>query len=137
TAPDFDAEQRAPEYYTQTYSLSEGEQGTIPDMVFQSTHCTKFPTPLFARGIGSDLFADYIEQVDLVFGHVVNDSEIGQVCMRLLPNPAQTLPTPKNIILMINDGAGLNQIRAAEYYTGVRQAYQDFPVTLYHSAYPQ
>ena len=136
TSLEFDATQKNPDYYTKTYSLTTGAQGSVPDMVFQSTHNTKFPTPLFAKGIGSNLFSEYIDQEDFVFGHVINNYEIGQVCMRLLPDPAKAYKTPKNIIFMINDGAGLNQIRAAEYYTGVRQAYRDFPVALFHSTYP-
>ena len=47
---------------------------------------------------------------------------------------------PKNIILMIADGWGINQVIATDYYefgkTGNVQAYQKFPVQYFMSTYP-
>lgn len=130
TGTDFDP---ASNDYTQTIHITEGQAGSIPEMTFQSTLPSKLATPLFAKGPGSEFFADYADQEDFVYGHVISNSEIGQVCKRLWP--LTPLAKPKNIILMINDGAALNSIRAAEYYTGNRQQYRDFPVSLYMSTY--
>ncbi len=42
----------------------------------------------------------------------------------------------KNVIIMISDGCGYNQILAANYYTGVaKQSYEDFPVKYAMSTY--
>jgi alkaline phosphatase len=46
------------------------------------------------------------------------------------------LPRPRNIIFMIGDGMGFNHIKAADYYFGIKQVYQDFPVCLAMSHYP-
>jgi alkaline phosphatase len=136
TGPDFDANQRHPEYYTQTVAIENGTAGELPDMIFQSEYPTRFATPLYAKGVGSDEFSNYIDQEDFVYGHIINNSEIGQACFRLLPDPATTITKPKNIILMINDGMGYNHMKIGEYYTGERQQYQDFPVALGMSTYP-
>ena len=133
---DFSSSAGHPDFYTKTIHVTQGETGEIPSMKCNSTQPTNLLTPLFAKGVGSELFSHYTDEEDFVYGKYINNSEIGQICMRLLPTPATTPKTPKNIILMINDGVGLNQIRAANYYTGKNQQYEQFPVTLFHSTYP-
>lgn len=133
---DFSSSAGHPDFYTKTIHVTQGELGEIPNMKCNSTQPTNLLTPLFAKGVGSELFSHYTDEEDFVYGKYINNSEIGQICMRLLPTPATTPKTPKNIILMINDGVGLNQIRAANYYTGKNQQYEQFPVTLFHSTYP-
>jgi alkaline phosphatase len=43
----------------------------------------------------------------------------------------------KNVIVMIADGYGMNQILATNYWQGTSQVYQGFPVQLYMSTYSQ
>lgn len=133
---DFLATAPSPDYYSQLIHVTQGTANLIPSMKCNSAVPTNLPTPLFAKGIGSNLFSHYTDEEDFVYGKYINNSEIGQICMRLMPTPATTPKTPKNIILMINDGVGLNQIRAANYYIGKTEQYQQFPVQLFHSTYP-
>ncbi len=49
---------------------------------------------------------------------------------------SQSLPRPKNIIIMIGDGMGYNAIQAADYFYGRKQVYEDFPVKLAMAHYP-
>ena len=133
---EFSSTAAAPDFYSKTIHITQGAQGTIPLMKCNSNKATNMLTPLYANGIGSELFSHYTDEEDYVYGKYINNSEIGQICMRLLPTPTSIPKTPKNIILMINDGVGLNQIRAANYYTGKTQQYEQFPVRLFHSTYP-
>lgn len=49
----------------------------------------------------------------------------------------ETLPHPKNVILMIGDGMGYNHIQATDYYDGKKsQSYENFPVCLAMAHYP-
>ncbi len=51
--------------------------------------------------------------------------------LNLFAQQANSLPRPKNIIIMIAGGAGYNHIKAVEYYMGMKaQVYQQFPVHL-------
>lgn len=55
----------------------------------------------------------------------------------LLAQRGETLPHPKNVILMIGDGMGYNHIQAADYYFGIKkQVYEDFPVRVAMADYP-
>ena len=55
----------------------------------------------------------------------------GLPALNMFAQPANSLPRPKNIIIMIADGAGYNHIKAVEYYEGMKaQVYQQFPVHL-------
>lgn len=132
----FSKTEAGPDFLTKSIHITTGTKDEIPEMKFNSTTPTNHVTPLFANGAGSELFADFADEEDFVYGKYINNSEIGQICFRLLPNPIQIVKKPKNIILMINDGCGYNQIQAANYYTGKTQAYQTFPVKLFHSTYP-
>lgn len=47
------------------------------------------------------------------------------------------LPKPKNIIFLISDGMGYNQVKATDYYSGLKaQPYELFPVKLAVATYP-
>ena len=103
------------------------------DFMYNSEHSTNLLTPLFAKGNGSSLFKNYIDETDFYLGSYINNTEIAQVCFRTMPLEKVT---PKNIILMINDGCGISPIKAADYYTGKRQQYEDFPVQLWNCTHP-
>ncbi|MFO7867763.1 MAG: alkaline phosphatase [Bacteroidales bacterium] len=136
TGDDFDPEQSGPEYYTETIHVEDPETSSIPNINFQTSTPTRFATPFFAKGMGDTVFSHFTDQEDFVYGPVINNSEIGQACFRLLPLPDESIAKPKNIILMINDGMGFNQMKLGEYFTGEKQAYQNFPVALSMSTYP-
>ncbi len=135
TNPVFEKTDKYPDYLMGNIHVTEGSVGETPNMKFMSKNPTKLPTPLFAKGAGSELFSGYIDEYDVVYGSYINNSEIGQVCMQLMPTPSAP-KKPKNIILMIGDGMGMAQIQIANYYTGKTQQYQDFPVKLFMSTYP-
>ncbi|MDR1761877.1 MAG: alkaline phosphatase, partial [Bacteroidales bacterium] len=120
--------------YMTTVPVSEGAQGELPDMKFNTSSATNLLTPFYAHGAGAEKFQAYTDEFDIVYGPYINNTEIAQVCFELMPKTAPQ--TPKNIILMISDGGGINQIMAANYYTGTTQAYQNFPVQTYVSTYP-
>ncbi|MEI7981031.1 MAG: alkaline phosphatase [Bacteroidota bacterium] len=47
------------------------------------------------------------------------------------------LPRPKNIIILIGDGMGYNQIKALDFYLGMNaQVFEQFPVQLAMATYP-
>ncbi len=58
------------------------------------------------------------------------------------PQPTTTLtPLPtsfaaKNVILLVGDGRGYNQLLATDYYRGAPAVYEDFPVQLGVTTYP-
>lgn len=134
TGTDFDKHAGTPDYLTKNIAITQGNAGAMPSMEFQSTNSTKHITPVFAKGQGSKLFHNYADEEDFVYGKHINNTEIGQICKYLLEeNP---YPAPKNIIFMINDGVGYNHIKAANYYQGRTEQYQDFPVQLFHATYP-
>jgi alkaline phosphatase len=54
----------------------------------------------------------------------------------ILAQSPEPLPHPKNVILMIGDGMGYNQVRAADLYFHSRAAQEDFPVRLAMATYP-
>lgn len=99
------------------------------DIQFNSEHATNLLTPLFAKGNGTELLQNYIDETDFVLGSYVSNTEIAQTIFRLMPNEQKT---PKNIILMINDGCGLAPIKMADYYTGKTAPFEDFPIQLWN-----
>lgn len=103
---------------------------------FNSIYSTNLITPILATGPGSETLFNYTDEEDIYLGKYINNTEIAQICFSFLPKPTNPIKKPKNIILMINDGVGYNQIAAANYYTGKTQAYEAFPVVLSHSNYP-
>lgn len=103
------------------------------DFQYNSLNNTNLLTPMFAKGNGSELFSNYIDETDFVLGSYINNTEVAQVCFRVMP---QERKTPKNIIFMINDGCGISPIKAAEYYTGNQAPFESFPVRLWNCTHP-
>lgn len=123
TSTSFDKENPGDKFFSQNAN----------DILYNSEYATNLLTPLFAKGNGSSLFSNYIDETDFYLGSYINNTEIAQVCFRTMPLETTT---PKNIILMINDGCGISPIKAADYYTGTRQQYEDFPVQLWNCTHP-
>jgi alkaline phosphatase len=126
-------------------------RGNVPGMEWHSTNHTNQIVPFFAKGSGSELFPGRADETDPVRGRFLTNSTLGQVMLTLWPTPAgrpglvttgggsSVIPaTPKNVILMISDGCGYNQIAAADYYQYGRegqQVYEQFPVSIAMSTF--
>ncbi len=112
--------------------------GQLPTTEWHSGDHTNQLIPLYAAGQGSQLLVDHADEFDVVRGRYLTNSEIGQAMMTLWPDPAKTAMPPKNIILMISDGWGKNQIMATNFYVAgadAVQQYEHFPVQLYMSTF--
>ena len=99
------------------------------EIKYNSEHPTNLLTPLFAKGNGSEVFANYADETDYVFGSYISNTEITQALFRFMPNE---IKTPKNIIFMVSDGCGISPIKAADYYTGTTASFESFPVQLWN-----
>lgn len=62
---------------------SDGK-GNMPQMKWNSKYHTNVLVPLFAKGVGSELFDDYADEVDSLHGYFIQNSEIGQVMFRTI-----------------------------------------------------
>lgn len=65
-------------------NITSNGKGNIPDMKWNSTGHTNVLIPLFAKGMGSELFESYADEVDSLRGYYVQNSEIGQILFRVL-----------------------------------------------------
>ena len=61
--------------------VSNGK-GKVPNMMWNSKKHTNVLIPLYAKGIGSDLFDDYADEIDSLRGYFIQNSEIGQIMFR-------------------------------------------------------
>ncbi|MBD3384667.1 T9SS type A sorting domain-containing protein [candidate division KSB1 bacterium] len=112
--------------------------GMLPETEWHSGDHTNQLIPLFARGAGSDILDTHADEFDVKRGTYLTNSEIGQTMMTLWPDPATYMVPPKNIVLMISDGWGLNQVIATDYYQyGAKgtQSYENWPVQYYMSTF--
>ena len=123
TSTSFDKENPVKNFFSQNTN----------DFKYNSEYATNHLTPLFAKGNESSLLSNYIDETDFNLGSYINNTEIAQVCFRTMPIEKAT---PKNIILMINDGCGISPIKAGDYFTGKTQQYEDFPVQLWNCTHP-
>ncbi len=109
-----------------TYPVINNGKGNMPGMKFNSGGHTNQIIPLFAHGQGAQLFSQYADDEDMVRGKYINNSELGQVCFELWKTPeTPELPEPKNIVVLISDGWGVNHIDATKYYTGKTPVFED------------
>ena len=105
--------------------------GNLPGTEWHSTNHTNQLIPLFAKGPGIELLKQHADEFDQVRGTYLANSEVGQTFFSLWPTPEEDTAPPKNIILLISDGCGYNQILATDYYEFGRagtQVYEQFPV---------
>ncbi len=59
-------------------------KGNIPKMKWNSMKHTNVLIPLYAKGVGSDLFDDYADEIDSLRGYFIQNSEIGQIMYRTI-----------------------------------------------------
>ncbi|MBM3404837.1 MAG: alkaline phosphatase [Bacteroidetes bacterium] len=64
-------------------------KGVLPGMEFRSTDHTNSLVPLFAKGVGSDVFSLFADEFDPVRGAYITNSEIGQVMFLLWGNKTE------------------------------------------------
>lgn len=63
--------------------VSNGK-GKVPNMMWNSQKHTNVLIPLYAKGVGSDLFDDYADEIDSLRGYFIQNSEIGQIMFRTI-----------------------------------------------------
>ena len=64
--------------------ITSNGKGNIPNMVWNSDNHTNVLIPLYAKGIGSELFDDYADELDSLRGYFIQNSEIGQIMFRTI-----------------------------------------------------
>lgn len=109
--------------------------GVMPGLKYNSGGHTNSLIPFFAHGTGSELFSVFADEEDYYHGRYINNTEIGQVNFLLWPKPEQELSNPKNVIVMISDGWGKNNIEATNYYMGETQPFESFEISTFMSTY--
>jgi alkaline phosphatase len=64
--------------------IESNGKGALPKMQWNSNHHTNVLIPLYAKGVGSELFDDYADEIDSLRGYFIQNSEIGQVMFRMI-----------------------------------------------------
>jgi alkaline phosphatase len=64
--------------------IKSNGKGKVPNMMWNSKNHTNVLIPLFAKGVGSQLFDDYADEIDSLRGYFIQNSEIGQVMFRTI-----------------------------------------------------
>lgn len=109
-------------------------KGKVPGMKYNSDQHTNMLVPVYAKGAGSEVFAFSADREDALRGRYIDNTEIAQSFFLLWGDLADNKQI-KNLIYMISDGWGENQIKATNYYMGQTQAYESFPAQLFMSSY--
>lgn len=65
-------------------NISSNGKGRLPNMKWNSLKHTNVLIPLYAKGVGSELFDDYADEIDSLRGYFIQNSEIGQVMFRTI-----------------------------------------------------
>lgn len=104
------------------------------NFTLNSNQNTNALTPFFAKGAGTDELKYYTDQTDFYREQFTSLPEIGRIIRELHKKTEYT--KPQNIILVIGDGCGRNQIDAAKYYYGKTPVFETFPVKQCMSTYP-
>ncbi len=65
-------------------NIQSNGKGSLPSMTWNSMHHTNVLIPLYAKGVGSNLFDDYADEIDSLRGYFIQNSEIGQVMFRTI-----------------------------------------------------
>ncbi|MHC1775015.1 MAG: alkaline phosphatase [Lentimicrobium sp.] len=100
-----------------TFDVIDNGAAVMPSLKFNSGNHTNALIPLYAKGNGSELFERYADELDYKFGYYIDNTELGLVCKDVFN--VQAPVTPKNVIYMISDGMGYNQVKAASYFHGL------------------
>ncbi len=104
------------------------------NFTINSTQNTNALTPFFAKGSGTDDIKYYTDQTDYYREAFTSLPEIGRIIRDLHQKPEYKIP--QNIILIVADGCGRNQIQAGKYYYGKTPVFESFPVRSFVSTYP-
>jgi len=108
--------------------------GQVPGMKYNSGQHTNMLVPMYAKGSGSEIFNLHADREDALRGKYIDNTEIAKTFFTIwddLYNGKQI----KNLIYMVSDGWGENQIKATNYFMGETQAYESFPAKLFMSTY--
>jgi len=109
-------------------------KNVVPGMKYNSGNHTNMLIPLYAKGAGAEMFSLHADREDPIRGYYVDNTEVAKTCYTLIKDvPANK--QIKNVIYMVSDGWGLNQIKATNYYEGKTQGYQSFPTSTYMTSY--
>jgi len=106
----------------------------VPGMKYNSGQHTNMLVPVYAKGAGSEVFHLLADRVDVLRGKYMDNTDICKGFL-FLWNEVESNKKIKNLIYMISDGWGENQIKATNYYMGETQAYESFPTKLFMSTY--
>lgn len=109
-------------------------KGEVPGMKYNSGDHTNMLVPVYAKGAGADVLSLFADRVDPLRGQFIDNTEIAQTFFLLWQDVAEKKQI-KNVIYMVSDGWGENQIKATDYYMGETQAYESFPTKLFVSTY--
>jgi alkaline phosphatase len=118
-----------------TNPIINNGKGNVPGMAYNSGNHTNMLVPLYAKGAGAELFSLHADREDPIRGYYVDNTEVAKVCYTLIKDvPAQK--EIKNVIYMVSDGWGMNQIIATNYFEGkTQQDYEKFPTAIYMTSY--
>lgn len=117
-----------------TNPIKNKGKGQLPGMKYNSGNHTNMLVPVYAKGAGSEVFQLFADRVDPLRGHFIDNTDIAKSFF-LLWNEIKEQKQIKNLIYMVADGWGENQIKATNYYMGENQAYESFPVKLFMSTF--
>jgi len=121
-------------YWTRAVAnMQAPEEGTY-NFSINSACNTNMLTPFFAKGAGTEMVSYYTDHSDYYLNYYLHLPELNKIIEGIsLQKPYDK---PQNIILMIGDGAGENQLKAAQYYFGYKPKFESFPVRYFMSTYP-
>lgn len=117
-----------------TNPIVNNGKGNVPGMKYNSGDHTNMLVPFYAKGAGSQVFSLFADRVDALRGKYIDNTEIAKTFF-LLWDELVSEKQIKNLIYMVSDGWGENQIKATNYYMGETQAYEAFPTRLFMSTY--
>jgi alkaline phosphatase len=118
-----------------TNPVINNSKNNMPGMKFWSGDHTNMLVPVYAKGAGSEMLELYADRVDALRGKYIDNTEIAKTFFTLWDHSPVNVDAVKNVIFMISDGWGENQIKATNYYMGETQEYETFPVATYMSTY--
>ncbi len=135
TGPDYPEGDQTAEASTMisTFPVVDNGAGVIAGHKWLSGGHTRQLIPFYAKGAGSELYETVADETDFAYGHYIDNSEMGEVMFDLWE---PTKPEAKNVIVMISDGWGSNQIDAADYFMGETQQYEAWETQYFMSTYP-
>lgn len=117
-----------------TNPVKNNGKGNVPGIKYNSGNHTNMLVPIYAKGAGAEIFEMFADREDPIVGRYIDNTEIAQSLFSLWQDATSTKQI-KNLIYMISDGWGENQILAANYYSGSTQAFESFPTSLYMSTF--